>query len=101
MEDGVGNCIVSHPQKKSRFFLSLAMLDVPLNLFLVASEIQSTLTVPIGDDVIVENDETTTIVLSVNNTDVGIINNTAAVITMLDNDGTLNPKTCKLLKFYT
>ena len=64
------------------------MLDVPLNLFLVASEIQSTLTVPIGDDVIVENDETTTIVLSVNNTDVGIINNTAAVITILDNDGT-------------
>ena len=63
------------------------MLDVPLNLFLVASEIQSTLTVPIGDDVIVENDETTTIVLSVNNTDVGIINNTAAVITILDNDG--------------
>ena len=63
------------------------MLDVPLNLFLVASEIQSTLTVPIGDDVIVENDETTTIVLSVNNTDVGIINNTDAVITILDNDG--------------
>ena len=64
------------------------MLDVPLNLFLVASEIQSTLTVLVGDDVIVENDETTTIVLSVNNTDVGIINNTAAVITILDNDGT-------------
>ncbi|CAI8015959.1 Scavenger receptor cysteine-rich type 1 protein M130 [Geodia barretti] len=42
--------------------------------------------VPIGDDVIVENDETTTIVLSVNNTDVGIINNTDAVITILDND---------------
>ncbi|CAI8015961.1 Scavenger receptor cysteine-rich type 1 protein M130 [Geodia barretti] len=64
-----------------------AMLDVPLNLFLVASEIQSTLTVPVGDDVIVENDETTTIVLSVNNTDVGIINNTDAVITIFDNDG--------------
>ena len=64
------------------------MLHVPLNILLVASEIQSTLTVPIGDDVIVENDETTTIVLSVNNTDVGIINNTAAVITILDNDGT-------------
>ena len=63
------------------------MLDVPLNLFLVASEIQSTLTVPVGDDVIVENDETTTIVLSVNNTDVGIINNTDAVITIFDNDG--------------
>ena len=68
------------------------MLHVPLNISLVASEIQSTLTLPIGDDVIVENDKTTTIVLSVNNTDVGIVNNTAAVITILDNDGTLNPK---------
>jgi hypothetical protein len=65
------------------------MLDVPLNILLVASEIQSTLTVPIGDDVIVENDKMTTIVLSVNNTDVGIINNTDAVITILDNDGAI------------
>jgi hypothetical protein len=68
---------------------NLAMLHVPLNISLVASDIKFTLTLPIGDDVIVESDKTTTIVLSVNNTDVGIVNNTTAVITILDNDGAI------------
>lgn len=58
---------------------------MPSNTSFVANETELHLTLIIEDDVIIEN-QMTTVVLSVNSTDLGFINDTAVLI-ILDNDG--------------
>ena len=87
-----------HIKKGFNLFLLAAMIDVSSNFIVAANENSSTLTLPIGleDDVIINDKRNTSIVLSVNDTDVGVINNTA-VITVLDNDGKFTNTVAKAL----